>query len=58
MYASSDELKTSKRKIRLPKELFYKLQIIAEKKNISLNDLIIQCCDCALNEMEDEKPQE
>lgn len=48
---------------RLPTELVKRLETVAQNQNVSLNNLVIQCCEYALNNMddseisgEDEKP--
>ncbi len=38
---------------RFPLELVQRLQQVAKKKGISLNKLIIQCCEYALNNLKD-----
>ena len=38
---------------RLPLELVQKLQTLAQNKDVSLNNLIIQCCEYALKNLED-----
>lgn len=37
---------------RLPLELVQKLQILAQNKEVSLNNLVIQCCEYALKNIE------
>ncbi len=37
---------------RLPLELVQKLQTIAQNKGVSLNNLIIQCCEYALKNLD------
>lgn len=34
---------------RIPKELSLKLEELAQEKNVSVNNLVIQCCEYALN---------
>lgn len=34
---------------RMPLELVKKLEILAQEKQVSLNNLIIQCCEYALD---------
>lgn len=38
---------------RLPAELVNQLQILAQNKNVSLNNLIIQCCEYALENIDE-----
>lgn len=42
------------RTFRLPVELLEELNTLATDKNISLNQLMIQCCEFALNNLDDE----
>lgn len=37
---------------RMPTELIQKLEVLAQSKNVSLNNLVIQCCEYALNNTE------
>ena len=39
---------------RLPVDLVKKLEVLAQKKNISLNNLIVQCCEYALANLNSE----
>ena len=39
---------------RLPLKLVNEMQIIAQNKNISLNNLILQCCEYALKHLEND----
>ena len=43
--------KSSNKTIRMPDELIEKLQSIADKNDISFNQLVVQCCEYALNDM-------
>ena len=40
---------------RMPLELVRELEIVAQQKNVSLNNLIIQCCKYALENLD--KPE-
>ena len=42
---------TVNKTFRLPIELTKRLQKIAQEQGISMNNLVIQCCEYALNEM-------
>jgi len=42
------------RTFRMPKELLERLSNVAQKKEVSLNKLVIQCCEYALSNMNDE----
>lgn len=46
------------RTFRLPVELLEQLNEIATEKNISLNQLIVQCCEYAMNNIDDEETGE
>ena len=37
---------------RLPTELVQKMQVIAQAKGVSLNNLVIQCCEYAIRHLE------
>lgn len=39
---------------RMPNELISQLEILAQNKQISLNQLVIQCCKYALENLEEE----
>lgn len=45
---------TINKTIRLPEELVKRLEIIASDKDISLNQLIVQCCEYALKDLVDD----
>lgn len=38
---------------RLPVELVEQMSVLAQKKNISLNKLVIQCCEYALENLDE-----
>ena len=38
---------------RLPLDLVERLSIIAQEKGVSMNNLVTQCCEYALNEIDD-----
>lgn len=40
--------------LRLPKDLIDKVQALANKNNLSFNKVVIQCIECALDNMEPE----
>ena len=44
----------SNRTLRFPVELLEELNMIATNKNISLNQLVVKCCEYAINNMEEE----
>ena len=39
---------------RIPEELSIKLEALAQRKGVSLNNLVVQCCEYAINNIEDE----
>lgn len=39
---------------RMPSELVAKLEVLAQSKQISLNKLVIQCCNYALDNLEED----
>jgi len=43
------------RTFRMPKELLERLGKVAQKKEVSLNKLVIQCCEYALSNMQNEE---
>ncbi len=49
---------SSNKTIRLPDNLIDKLQKIANKNDISFNQLVVQCCEYALSNMETEPEKE
>ena len=46
---------SSNKTIRIPDQLINKLQALADKNDISFNQLVVQCCEYALDNMEDKK---
>lgn len=40
---------------RIDRELLYRLEIVAQNENISINALVSQCCQYALNNMDKSK---
>lgn len=42
---------TINKTFRLPSELSEKLKKVAQEQGISMNNLVIQCCEYALNNM-------
>ncbi len=39
---------------RMPLELVRKLEILAQEKDVSLNNLVIQCCEYALENIDND----
>lgn len=40
---------------RMPADLVKRLEVLAQEKNISLNNLIVQCCEYALENLDKSK---
>lgn len=40
---------------RMPVELVKKMEIIAQDKRVSLNNLVMQCCEYALDNIDDDR---
>lgn len=45
----------SNKTIRMPDELIERLQKLADENDISFNQLVVQCCEYALNDMSDKQ---
>lgn len=43
----------SNKTIRMPDDLIDRLQKLADQNDISFNQLVVQCCEYALDNMED-----
>lgn len=50
MFEIKNQQKSNKT-IRMPDELIVKLQTLADKNDISFNQLVVQCCEYALDNM-------
>lgn len=50
MFEIKNQQKSNKT-IRMPNELIEKLQNIADKNDISFNQVVVQCCEYALDNM-------
>lgn len=46
---------TESKTFRIPKDLLQKLEKLSNEKNISLSKLVIQCCEYALENLENKK---
>ena len=44
---------SSNRTVRMPDDLIEKISILSNKKGISFNQLVIQCCEFALEHLSD-----
>lgn len=42
------------RTFRMPEKLVEKMAVIAQKEGVSLNNLVIQCCEYAIEDMANE----
>ena len=40
---------------RLPVELIKRLETVAQEKGVSMNNLVLQCCEYALDNLKNEK---
>ena len=40
---------------RIPVDLASRLEVLAQRNNVSLNNLIVQCCDYALKNIDESK---
>lgn len=48
----------SNKTFRLPDELIERLNTLAAKNNLSLNALVIQCLEYAIDNLEEDAPEE
>lgn len=48
---------TANRTFRFPKELLEKMSEIAQRENVSLNSFVVQCCEYAIGDMQEEKQE-
>ena len=46
---------SSNRTVRMPDELIEKLSVLSNEKGISFNQLVIQCCEFALEHLSEDK---
>lgn len=47
---------TTNRTFRFPKSLLDKMSVIAQNENISLNNFVVQCCEYAIDNLQ--QPQQ
>lgn len=47
-----DKNETINKTFRIPLELAKRLQKIAQEQGISMNNLVVQCCEYALNDLD------
>lgn len=45
------KIETTNKTFRLPVDLVKRLEVLAQHKNVSMNNLIIQCCEYALDNL-------
>jgi HicB family. len=50
----NDKIETVNKTFRIPKELMDRLEVTAQQKEISVNNLVCQCCEYALR---NQKPE-
>ena len=43
---------------RLPTDLVNRLEVVAQNKNVSLNNLVVQCCEYALENIDNSETPE
>lgn len=48
MFEIKGKVESLNKTIRMPEDLIYKLEINAQRKGISFNKLVVQCCEYAL----------
>lgn len=48
---------TVNKTLRFPKDLIEKISKIAQNENVSINSFIIQCCEYAIDNMQQSKDQ-
>lgn len=56
MFIVKREEKVSKT-FRIPTDLVRNLETVAQRQNVSLNYLLVQCCDYALKNLYDGSPE-
>ena len=49
------KIQSSNKTIRMPDVLIEKLQTLADSNDISFNQLVVQCCEFALENMDEQK---
>jgi predicted HicB family RNase H-like nuclease len=49
---------SSNKTIRMPDQLIEKLEKLAAKHDISFNQLVVQCCEYAISNMDNDKKNE
>ncbi|MEG1271531.1 MAG: toxin-antitoxin system HicB family antitoxin [Ruthenibacterium sp.] len=52
-HVKTDQPEYENKTFRLPVDLVERLSILAQRKNISLNKLVVQCCNYALDNLDE-----
>ena len=47
----SDKIETANKTFRIPVDLVKRLEALAQQRDISMNSLVIQCCEYALKDL-------
>jgi len=50
-----EKIETINKTFRMPMDLVAKLQKLAQEQDISMNNLVVQCCEYALNNLANKK---
>lgn len=48
---------TTNRTFRFPKSLLDKMSTIAQKENVSLNSFVVQCCEYAIDNLQESEKE-
>lgn len=51
------KIEMTNKTFRLPIDLVKRLEIVAQQKGVSMNNLVLQCCEYALNNLKDNVKQ-
>ena len=51
------KIEMTNKTFRLPVDLIKQLELLAQQKGVSLNNLVQQCCQYALDNLEDDSQQ-
>lgn len=49
---------TTNRTFRFPKSLLEKMSVLAQQEKVSLNNLVVQCCEYAIKNFQQSKIEE
>lgn len=55
MFKVKEKSDSSNKTVRLPNDLIERLEELAKDKNLSFSGIVIQCCEYALDNLDDEK---